>query len=274
MRGGVKAPALLLGSVTGGIYDNGIPSVSWIAMGLKEGVAPGWFNGDPIVDYEKTGYSAELLAQSAKSSIRASLKSFSDNPEYAVSFFGRKIASMWNNPTFEGFQIVINVSTEASLEYWMKDILYNGGIANTILTLALNIFQSVYWFGILLFLIFCGRDKKISKAVMLIMFVGAFIFHIFWEAKSQYAVLFFVPMLPYAVRGYEGACRQMDAWVKEGMEVKILTKQLLLKKLAFLWIIVLALCFFNNSVANNTIKLRGGEREYVWACVKNASWKE
>ncbi|MGN0168517.1 MAG: hypothetical protein ACI4AB_10770 [Acetatifactor sp.] len=270
---GIKGPAWVMGTVTGGEMNNGIPTLNWIMMGLKEGPAPGWFNGDPVVEFEQTGYSAEVSSEIAWNSIQLSVRNFAENPEYAVSFFGRKLASIWNNPTFEGFQVVLKGNVAGTLDYWMKDILYNGGIANTIFTLLLNIVQSIFLFGIILFLIFCREDKKLSKAIPLVSFIGAFLLHIFWEAKCQYTILFFVPLLPYALRGYQGICNEIENWKKEGKGLKNITGNSYFRKSVALLLLVAILLFLDNPVVNSTVKLGGDGGEYIWICQERAFWK-
>lgn len=270
---GIKVPAFIMGTVTGGDMNNGIPMMNWVMMGLKEGPAAGWFNGDPIAEFEQTGYSKEVSSEIAWKGIQGSMQNFMDNPEYACSFFGRKTASIWNNPTFEGFQIVLKGNVSGTLEYWMKDILYNGGIANTILTMLLNIVQSVFLFGILLFLLFCKEDNRLCKAVPLVAFIGAFLLHIFWEAKCQYTILFFVPLLPYALRGYQGICRAIECQKKDGIKLKTMVRRRGVQKAAALLLVIIVLFFLDSSIVNNTIKLGGGGGDYIWVCREKAFWK-
>ena len=50
------------------------------------------------------------------------------------------------------------------------------------------------------------RMKKQDKWGMLlpgIVFIGGFLFHLVWEAKGQYSVVYFMLLLPYAYLGME-----------------------------------------------------------------------
>ena len=55
--------------------------------------------------------------------------------------------------------------------------------------------------GALLYLIFCRKRDDLSLFFFLTV-LGGFVFHTFWEAKSQYALPYFTLLIPLAVDGY------------------------------------------------------------------------
>lgn len=47
-----------------------------------------------------------------------------------------------------------------------------------------------------------GRKGKINETLLILTFIGGFIFHIIWEAKSMYAMPFFLLLLPISCNGW------------------------------------------------------------------------
>ena len=74
-------------------------------------------------------------------------------------------------------------------------------IQNDILNKYLNIFESVVYLGTLAYIFFTGRHTKLHRLLLPTIFIGGFIFHLFWEAKGQYTITYFVLLIPYCVRG-------------------------------------------------------------------------
>ena len=103
----------------------------------------------------------------------------------------------------------------------MKDILYSGGVINTVITLVLDVVHTMILFGVLLYLALCMKDFQIREALLMICFIGGYLLHIFWEAKCQYTILFFVLLFPYVFRGYQQCVRECE---------KVLHNRNLLKK--------------------------------------------
>ena len=272
---GMKTPSWIVQEITGCATDQGIPSIHWVSMGLRESyVAPGWYNGDSIQEFAECDYSVERMKEISEESIIESLALFGREKEYALRFFNRKIASIWNNPTFEGFAIVVKGNLYGTLEYWMKDILYSGGIGNTILTVILDIVQSTYLFGMILYIMYCRRQQELRKAIPLIAFIGGFLFHIFWEAKCQYTVIFFVLLIPYAFEGYRQCISNIEEWLGKKEKASQLLKKKGIWSFVGVLAIILVVAVWDNTLFNSTVKLQGDEADYIWLCREQDYWKE
>lgn len=180
--------------------EDGIPSVAWIAMGLQESdMAPGWYNEFNRNTYLFNGKNADIVSDISIKSIKYSIENFIENPKYAIKFFYQKIVSQWNNPTFQGFWINERPSNiEQSVG--VHSIMY--GKLNKVLTEFMNIYQSIILEGVLCYIILGIKKIKINELIFAVIFIGGFIFHLFWEAKAQYTFTYFVLLIPYAVRGY------------------------------------------------------------------------
>ena len=47
------------------------------------------------------------------------------------------------------------------------------------------------------------KNININSLILGIVFVGGFIFHMFWEAKCQYTITYFWLLIPYAAQGLQ-----------------------------------------------------------------------
>jgi len=273
---GMLGPSWIVHLLTGCVTNQGVPSIQWVMMGVRESsVAPGWYNGDTVEWFAENGYSVEVSKQKAWSEIRNAMQVFDRDKEYMIRFFARKFASIWNNPAFEGDALVRKGNLHGTLSYWMKDILYNGGFFNTILMLFLDIMQSVYLFGVILYFICFRKEYEVKRAIPLIALIGGVIFHTFWEAKCQYTITYYVCLLMYAFAGYERCIKNIVEWRSRNTrnKVQIIYKSNKLRAIYVLLLVIIVLRVSDNVLAMSTIKLQGQEADYIWACKECADWK-
>jgi len=271
---GMSGPSYVMHCITGEVTNQGIPAIKSVVVGLRESyVAPGWYNGNAPEWFAKNGYSVEAASKSAWKSIGESMNLFLQEKEYALRFFCRKLASIWNNPTFEGFAVVVKGNGDGTLAYWMKDILYSGGVINTVITLVLDVVHTMILFGVLLYLALCMKDFQIREALLMICFIGGYLLHIFWEAKCQYTILFFILLFPYVFMGYQQCIKECEnVWRNRNLFKKAYQK----RGVWFIGVILaltLVIGLSNSEFWTSTIKLQGGESEYIWLCKEHADWK-
>lgn len=214
-----KTVTITVEHITGYEKNSGIPSLAWVAMGLHDSKysAEGWYDTSSIKTYIETGYDAQKTSEIAKNDIKNSLTNFIDNPLYSIRFFSRKIASQWNDPTFECFWIYRTRESHSSYtdRLWMKYVIefYNG---NKTCIALLNILQSLVLSGCILYIILNWQKIQIVQLVLPSCFIGGFLFHLIWEAKSQYTFPYFVLLIPYAIIGLK--CMMTE--IKELFEKK------------------------------------------------------
>ncbi len=193
---------LYYSAVTGIPVNGGVPKIAWAAMGLQEGPrAPGWYNAYIRTVYEDADFSGAEAALAAGESIKGSLANFAEHPGYAVRFFYEKVSSTWNNPDFQSFWIS-QAQDYSNIEYnRLSNSIYYGK-ASLLLKGFMDIYQSLVYLGSALF--FLLRFKKIGREQLLpgIIFLGTFLFHLFWETKAQYAATCFPLLIPYAAYGW------------------------------------------------------------------------
>ncbi len=145
-----KGIPMLMHVITGADTTHGVPLISNVAVGVNESnIAPGWYNKLVVLAYEAgAGTDLETMKAYSWEKIHQSLQLFREVPSYCVAFFGRKIASLWSQPAFECFTTLTKRNMDGTLSYVWKDLLYNGGIGNTVLLLFMDVMQSITYFGV------------------------------------------------------------------------------------------------------------------------------
>jgi len=271
--------------LTGADTGNGIPMIAWIAMGLKESnIAPGWYNRFTLLAYEECQYNVAAVQQMSVASIKETMTLFAENKEYFVSFFGRKIASMWSSPELECFTTINKMNVNGTLPYWLKDVLYNGGIINTILLLGLDVLQSVIYAMVLLHLLLNRKKITLEQAVLLITFLGGFIFHLFWEGKCQYSIPYYVLLLPYAASGLVEAVNELKTILPKCLRRKEkepekndavlkIRNSASGKMVALAMAVVLACTLLNGTALQSTIKIQSDTGEWIYFMQNSTQWK-
>lgn len=201
---------------------DGLPSVSWIAMGLSDDseCGPGGYY-NVVDDYREKNCNTEILSDEAKAIIRERLDYFKANPGDAADFFKHKITTYWNNPTYQSV-------------YFGSIFCYNGDFPDNKLFNDLcfgdyykyifeycDLLQILVFVGTLLFAVFgVNRKRDISYYVLLITIVGGFLFSLFWEGKARYIFPYYVMMFPMCAIGYDALCARLFK-TKEKEEINL-----------------------------------------------------
>ena len=188
--------------------SDGMPKSLWIAMGMQEGErAEGWYNGFNTLTFWDSGCDIPASDAIAKEAIQASLQKFRDNPGYALQFYYKKIVSQWNEPTYECQWV--NRFHCGKFPVLVQSI-YDGKLY-TVLYEYMNVYQSLVYCMVLASLFFLRKTWKIEQLGFLIVVLGGFLFHILWEAKSQYIYPYLIILFPYAAAGISGCINMLDA---------------------------------------------------------------
>ncbi|WP_151622465.1 hypothetical protein [Pseudobutyrivibrio xylanivorans] len=215
-----KLPAYYIEKLTGYVLNQGVSSWAFIAMGLQESeeeYPPGWWNGYNNQTYERVGCYTDKQAVLAKKEIENKLKKFANDKAYAVRFFSKKLASMWAEPTYQCYWI--NQIRNHRVTY--SDKMTNAFSAENYTKAAdiLDYIQTLIYLGSLLWLIFESKEDFNTRSFFMLTFLGGFIFHVFWEAKTQYSIVYTIMLLPCAVMGFERLIDHLDGIKVNGSEV-------------------------------------------------------
>lgn len=202
--------SLVVSSVTQKItkteLKGGIPSTAYIAMGLQDdenSFAPGWFNGYNLSVYFQSGQNTKKASEMSVKEIKKSIDKFAADPKYAADFFIKKTLSQWNNPSFQCFwlgQTSAIMCAKSDLSPVANSIFF--GRTNNFLVGLLNIIETLILAGAFIFILLEYKNVTLEQLIPATIFIGGFIFHLFWEGKSQYVISYFVLLLPYAAKGY------------------------------------------------------------------------
>lgn len=208
----------------------GMPATTYITMGVEEGVvSPGSYNGRNGEIYEEYNWDNYASNQAAKEEIALMMGKYIHDWRRGLDFFGRKQASQWNEPSFQSFCILWGREGDNEIPKWIQSIV--AGKASVFLLELFNLSQTLVLAGVCLYLFLCRREIDLRELLFAVIFIGGFLFHTFWEAKSQYAMLYFMILIPYMVKGYSRLLYHLTAFfikIKE-QEVKI-EKQFIIKR--------------------------------------------
>ena len=224
--------------VLSGIYDNAGPHIEEsgtgplkklragevaVGFGLRQQAVADKEEGLPIdyVDPAEGNFTlTESVAvvdkgdktnQKAMASIRRSIERFGDDRSEALLWLGKKMAFQWNNPAFGAAQVLRNRPGKVPVPNAVKSLIY--GITYYRMANAMDFLQTgILAGGVFFFLL---EDKRRSREMLLpaVAFLGGFLFHIAWEAKSEYVLPYFLMLFPYSVRGVSLLFYRIDSLI-------------------------------------------------------------
>lgn len=204
---------------TGYSCDKGIPMIAWVEMGLQEGTrADGWYNRYNIDVYKMNEGDPQQTAEQVKQDLQQTLTSFREDPAYAAEFMCQKTRSQWTEPTFQSLWIQRDAAKKKYRTDFSQSLICQGGRLNDLFVNVTDLLQSLVYEGALLYFILDFRGRYSLQRVRrrrtgflwesripAVIFIGGFLFHLVWEAKSQYTVVYFLLLIPYAVAGFRYA---------------------------------------------------------------------
>lgn len=180
---------------------NGEPFTMNIAMGLSDNSerAAGWYNGYTWDTYYDLGCDTAAASTFAMERIHESLQKFRSSISYTCDFFQEKINSTWLNPDFQGLW-----NNEHHGHYVARAPIINNLFAGELHTLSvflLGNFQFLIYFEAFLFPLGSWKKLDWKHLSFAVIFIGGFLFHLFWEAKAQYVIVYYILLFPYSAVG-------------------------------------------------------------------------
>lgn len=184
-------------SLNHGNEVKGVPMIAYVAMGLQDGkAAPGWYNGYNVTVYKTNNFDYDLAEKEAKENIAETISGYSQDLMASVSFFVKKVFSQWNNPSFQSLAILQNREGKDGLRWLMS------GNGRTVYLFLMNLLHTWILAGAFLFGILRLKKGRWEETLLLLTFIGGFVFHLFWEAKALYAMPYFLLLIPLCASGY------------------------------------------------------------------------
>lgn len=183
--------------------SNGVSQTMYLDMGLNESyMAPGWYNAIALNTYKNSGLNDDIANQKAWKEIETRLDYMGKNPGYAIDFFGKKIVSQWNEPTFESIW-VSKVKSHSSEINGIGKSVYDGSFGQ-LLELYFNFYMQIIY-GVFAIGIVCLIYKKkanIETILLPLIVLGGFGYHLLFEGKSQYILTYIILLLPTVAYGF------------------------------------------------------------------------
>lgn len=196
-----KLPQRCYESRSGQSYGDGIPMLAWLAMGMSEGhAAAGWYKEDNTVTaFKMSGNDPVATGENAKLVIKERVAYFAAEPGEALRFFSEKLRSQWNEPSYDSIwlnKVFISYSEKGGLYTLLCDK------AERLTISFMNQHQQIVFLGALLGILALFKKTDIRGCILPLIILGGFMYHLAFEAKSQYALPYFILMLPLAAQGF------------------------------------------------------------------------
>lgn len=179
-------------------YD-GISQTMYLNMGLGESsMAPGWFNFSTMSIYQNNNFDTELSNQAAKAELSQKINKFTSNPGYAVDFFSKKVASQWNETTYESIW-VSKVKSHTNEINGAVESVYNKSLGQ-FLGIYFDQYMQILFllFAIGLGLLLFKNKTDVETMLLPLILLGAFGYHMLFEGKSQYVLTYIILLIPIA----------------------------------------------------------------------------
>lgn len=199
-------------------FGKGIPMSAWASMGLHyaSGDRPGWFNGNITTGvFDQYGQDYDKAHEHSMYHIRKRIDYFSDHPRDAIDFFGTKILSQWNEPTFQSIwnnQVRGNYGARIGIAKTVCDEMPDVFIA------LCDIGHAVNLLGMAVGLVALLKRRRAEDILLPLIFFGGFLYHTVFEAKSQYVLVYLLWMLPVAAYGWSLIALPIGRWTSAYVE--------------------------------------------------------
>lgn len=183
-------------------FKSGVSQILYLDMGLNESyMAPGWYNDMAKSTYINNGLDNKQADKAAMDNISNRFKYNFSDVNYAVDFFGKKILSQWNEPTFESIWI-----SEVKGHYTELNGLANGiynGSTGQFFEIYFNLYIQILYllFAVGLYCMFLNKKNNIETVLLPLVILGGFGYHLLFEGKSQYVLTYIPLLIPVAAYG-------------------------------------------------------------------------
>ena len=179
-----------------------------LAMGMQDSViAAGWYNG-VIEEYWPLSVTPEMEKAAALEMLAARLREFAADPAGAWAFFREKCLTQWAEPSYDILWYGAVCGKSGRFNGLAHAIFRDGAPVRALLTGYMNAFQQAAY--VLALIGTCGmiREKRTGAAQLMlpVTVLGGFLYHMLFEAKSQYIYPYMLLLLPLAAKGLSTLC--------------------------------------------------------------------
>lgn len=199
--------SLLMSYVSDGkLRENGgVSPLSDIYTGLdiyEDQDNPGWYTGKAIETYIDAGYDKQKQNEIIKDDFNNLFDRIKQEPVSYLKAIYKKNHTIWNEPTFGVlYRNSIDFGKNRQSAWWTNLVSVSSQMNRWIVRF-LRSYQFLVYIGVVISIISGSLGDRISNNLFLLSFFGAYLFLGMWEAKSEYALIFFFLLIPYASMAY------------------------------------------------------------------------
>lgn len=191
-----------------------VPYSTWFVLGLNEAEnGPGWYNPYfTLYLFEQNNFDPDATSKEAVKQIKERIRYFAKNPEYCNEFFNKKFLSQWNETSYQSIwnnQVRENYAPRKGIAKWVCE---KGEMP---VKRYMDIYAQLIFVACFAGLIACLKNKNFLSVTFPLIILGGMLYHLLAEAKSQYAIPYFILMIGFA--GY-GICVIYDFLDKKADE--------------------------------------------------------
>lgn len=181
-------------------FGNGLDMSVWMAMGMRESwMAPGWYNSYMWNMHEDLGTDIEQYNAHSRADIKNSLQAFRSDPKYCARFYLQKFQSQWNEPSFMSVWASGTCETFDDQPWYVLSV-YDRGLGK-LLDFLMNQSLQLLYVGFLLGILAMFLRADEAQLLLPVLVLGGLLFHMLFEARSQYVINFLPFLCPVAAYG-------------------------------------------------------------------------
>lgn len=205
--------------------NEGIPMVTFVAMGLQDGwFGKGTYNKYTVDTYKLAKYNEKETTKIGNEKIKEQLSYYLKNPIIGLEFFAEKSTLQWTEPTYMSIwesNCANNHNHELSN---FTNSMYVGFWHNLIVGF-MNFYQSFIWICAAFYIILKRKVLNENQMLLGLIIIGGFLFHIMWEAKSQYIIQYFIFAIPYGAAGFIEILDKSKEYLQKRYEISKIRSQ-------------------------------------------------
>lgn len=199
--------------------------LTWLVMGLSdrgiEGVCPGWYNG-----YVGEFFDIDITPEAQKAVVLADLQAripeLLDNPSYTAAYLRDKCLSQWIEPGYSTMSYGNRCDWQDRFNGVAALVYREDSPVRAALDACMNVCQqALYVLALIGGLRLLRRGTGTDMLALPVTVLGGFLFHLLFEAKSQYIYPYAVLLMPVAAVGLEvvaRGCSGLVRWLKQKHE--------------------------------------------------------
>ncbi|MBQ3331504.1 MAG: glycosyltransferase family 39 protein [Ruminococcus sp.] len=190
---------------SGAELNTQVSQTMYAYMGISDsGMAPGWYNGKAMETMRDSQMDADKANAVAKQGISDRLTYLTANHQLG-EFYWKKFVSQLNEPSYESIwlsQVRRHNYPEGQALPKIVDSVYSGGMQKVLDNWFNYCVMMIYIFFTAGMLWLIVRKKLNTGSLILpVAVLGGVLYHMIFEAKSQYLLPYFVMMIPFAAYG-------------------------------------------------------------------------